>query len=195
MSRLGPIPLEQMTPAQRALFDDLTGGKRSTLSKQTSDFFNDQGALRGPFNAMLRSPELGNLVQRVGEAVRFATTLTGPQREIGIITAGAFWRSNYEFVSHRKHAIREGASEEDCEAVRQGRAPSTPDLATVWKFVKELNETTKVSDETYNEAYQLLGEQGVAELVMLSGYYALVSQLLNAFQVQLPAGVAPPFPD
>ena len=40
-----------------------------------------------------------------------------------------------------------------------------------------------------------MGERGVVDLVGIIGYYALVSMTLNAFEMPLPNGVAPPFPE
>ena len=60
MSRLGPIAPEDMSDEQRVVFDGITGGDRQK-GGDPSEFLNDEGALRGPFNAMLRSPELGDI--------------------------------------------------------------------------------------------------------------------------------------
>ena len=45
-----------------------------------------------------------------------------------------------------------------------------------------------VDDETYAAATELLGEQGMVELVSTAGYYCLISMLLNLFDVALPEG-------
>jgi 4-carboxymuconolactone decarboxylase len=49
----------------------------------------------------------------------------------------------------------------------------------------------RVDDATYAAAVDLLGNQGMVELVTLCGQYTLVSFTLNAFAVPLPPGVAP----
>ena len=53
----------------------------------------------------------------------------------------------------------------------------------------------RIDDATYRTAVDLLGENGVIELVTIIGYYCLVSVVLNAFEVPLPAGMTDPFPD
>ena len=45
-----------------------------------------------------------------------------------------------------------------------------------------------MSDPTYNQARQALGEEGIVDLVGLVGYYSLVSFTLNVFEVGLPEG-------
>jgi 4-carboxymuconolactone decarboxylase len=48
----------------------------------------------------------------------------------------------------------------------------------------ELRRTHRVSDPTYARAQKILGDQGVVDLVALSGYYDLVSMTLNTAQVR-----------
>ena len=65
----------------------------------------------------------------------------------------------------------------------------------VYNFARELVDEHRVSDPLYNEAVELLGEAGVVELVILLGYYTLVSMTLNVFEVPVPAGESAPFVD
>src|SRR4051812_18073414 len=59
--RMAPIALDKMSSAQRKVAEDIMAGPR--------------GGLRGPFNAWLRSPELADRLQKVGEYLRFNTSL------------------------------------------------------------------------------------------------------------------------
>ena len=59
--RFPPLEPDQMTPEQRATADAIRTGPR--------------GGLRGPFQAWLRSPELANRLQKVGEFVRFNSSV------------------------------------------------------------------------------------------------------------------------
>ena len=183
-----------MTDAQRVLFDAITQGARGT-NADPAEFLNEDGALRGPFNALLRVPDLGNAVQLVGEKVRFETSLPGYLRELAIITCARHWRSNYEWFAHVRIGRDEGLSEDTIDDVLHKRTPAAPDEAAVYTFVAQLNETGRVDDERYESSVTSFGEQAVTELVILSGYYALIAQLLNTFQVPVPAGETTPFDD
>ena len=79
----------------------------------------------------------------------------------------------------------------------QGRKPEgmDADTALVWQFCTELHRNHVVSDATYAAAKQRFGEQGVVDLIAVSGYYVTVSMTLNVAQVGLPPGVAPPLPE
>jgi 4-carboxymuconolactone decarboxylase len=65
----------------------------------------------------------------------------------------------------------------------------------VYDFATELRRDRRVSDKTFAEAKRLLGEQGVIDLIGVSGYYDLVSMTLNVAQVTPPADGALPLPD
>jgi 4-carboxymuconolactone decarboxylase len=63
------------------------------------------------------------------------------------------------------------------------------DEAAVYDFCTELHHDKSVSEETYQRALAQFGEQGVVDLIGISGYYTMVSMTLNTFQVALPDGV------
>ena len=65
------------------------------------------------------------------------------------------------------------------------------DEAAVYDFVNELLTTKQVSDATFKAARDRFGERGVVDLIGVSGYYQLVSMLLNVDRYPLPAGVSP----
>lgn len=193
MSRLGPVPVETMTEAERKVFDGITGGARARDS--ASVFMNEQGVLRGPFNAMLRSPEIGDLVQKTGAAIRYESIIPGDLRELAILICGRHWRANYEWHAHAPLAAKAGLPQQVIDDLLAGKAPTDPAQKTVHDFVEALQKKNRVDDATYQAAFDLLGERGVVELVFLTGYYALISHVLNAFDVPVPSGFPVPFPD
>ena len=52
-----------------------------------------------------------------------------------------------------------------------------------------------VSDETFAEAHELFGNQGVVDIIGTLGNFSMLAMLLNACQVDLQPGRTPPFPD
>jgi len=89
MRRLSNILPKDFTESQQKLFESITGGKRGQASA-VETFLNPEGGLRGPFNALLYCPILGEASQRLGEAVRFEGTLLPQLRELAILTV--LWR-------------------------------------------------------------------------------------------------------
>lgn len=177
--RFKPLTPEQMTPAQKHMVESIRSGPR--------------GVVRGPFNLLLRSPEIGQLVQQVGAHIRFKSSIPAALNELAIILAGRRWNSQLEFWAHRNMGIEAGMRPEVADAVAAGRRPDpiTPDEAIVHDFCHELLHTTQVSDARFQAVVERFGEQGVADLICALGYYSLVSMVLNVDRVPLPPGVEP----
>lgn len=195
MSRIPPITRENYTDAQKRLFERITGGKRSQ-ERSIESFFTPDGGLRGPFNVLLYSPGIGDIVQRLGEAVRFESTIPSSLRELAILTVAAKWNAQYEWWAHSKIGRREGLSEPVLKSMQAGERPDfdNPEEAVIYGFTREMIDKHRVSDHLYGEAVNLLGEAGVVELVALVGYYTTVAMLLNVFEIPVPAGEKAPFP-
>jgi 4-carboxymuconolactone decarboxylase len=180
-TRFQPLTPEQMTDEQRAVVDAIQSGPRGA-------------GLRGPFNALLRSPALCDLVQRVGAYVRFASSIPAPLNELAICMAGRKWGAQYEFYAHRKLGIDAGLQPTIVDAIAAGRRPAemSGDETLVYEFVTDLLSTGAVTDSSYGAVLDRFGERGVMDLVGAVGYYSLVSMVLNVAQVPLPEGEVPP---
>lgn len=194
MSRISYITPENFTEAQQRLFESITGGKRGE-GRAPEDLLNSEGGMSGPFNPWLRTPILGEAAQRLGETARFESTLPPQLRELAILIVAAKWKAQYEWWAHEKIARREGLNEQIIENVKAETLPdcSNQTETVVYHFARELLDEHRVSDNLYAEAVELLGETGVVELVILLGYYTLVSMTLNVFEVPVPAGENAPF--
>ena len=182
MTRFPPLDRSQLTPEQHAVADAIVAGPR--------------GGLRGPFQAWLRSPQLADPAQRLGEYCRFHSSLPRDLTEMAILLTGKHWRAQFEFYAHSRLAQEAGLAQEIIEAIRVGVAPPLQSDAAraVYAFVTEYFTQHRVSDATYERALALFGERGVVDLVGVVGYYGLVSMTLNVFEVALPDGVEPPLP-
>ncbi|WP_428531026.1 carboxymuconolactone decarboxylase family protein [Rhodopila sp.] len=180
-TRFPPLSHEQMTDEQRAVVDSIQSGPRGA-------------GLRGPFNALLRSPALCDLVQRVGAYVRFGSSIPAPLNELAICMAGRKWGAQYEFYAHRRLGIDAGLNPAILDAIAEGRRPAemTGDETIVYEFVTDLLSTGQVSGARYGAAMNRFNERGIMDLVGAVGYYSLVSMVLNVAQVPLPEGEAAP---
>jgi 4-carboxymuconolactone decarboxylase len=179
-TRFPVLPPETLTDEQRAVAAAITAGPR--------------GGVRGPFNALLRSPSLCDLVQRVGAYIRYSTSIPAPLNELAICMVGRKWGAQYEFHSHRKFAIDAGLNPAILDAIAEGRRPADlrEDESLVYDFVSQLLNTGQVSDGRYGPVLKRFGERGIMDLVGAVGYYSLMSMVLNVAQVPLPEGATPP---
>src|SRR6516165_4477107 len=179
--RFKELTPETMTAEQKKAADAIQAGPRGA-------------GLRGPFNALLRSPDLCDLVQRVGAYVRYSSSIPPRLNEMAIIMAGRKWTAQYEVYAHRRLALEAGLSPANADAIAANQRPAgmAKDQETIYDFVAELLATGKVADATFQRVKDAFGERGVVDLVGAVGYYSLVSMTLNVAQVPLPAGVTPP---
>jgi len=178
--RFEPLTAETMTADQKRVADAIQAGPRGA-------------GLRGPFSALLRSPELCDLVQRVGAYVRFGSSIPSKLNELAIIMAGRKWTAQYEFYAHRRLALEAGLNPAIADAIANGKRPDGMDAdeAAVYDFASELLGTGQVSDANFAGVKERWGERGVVDLIGAVGYYSLVSMVLNVDRVPLPDGVAP----
>lgn len=181
--RFKPLTSEQLAPEQKAMVNDLLSGMRTSLD--------------GPFNVLLRSPEMGNLSQKLGEYLRFRTVVPKRLNEMAILMTARWWSSQYEWYLHETQALSAGLNAAVIDAIQAGQRPAQmqPDEAVVYGFCTELRDRRRVSDGTFKAALSLLGERGVVDLVATMGYYDLVSMALNVDRYPLPDGAQAPLPE
>ena len=117
MARLTPVRPEAMTDDQRTLYDAILGGKRGPGMRR------EDGALIGPFNAMLLNPHVGDRVQRLGEALRFDISLPRNVIEVATLVVGSHWRAQFEWWAHERLAKQAGVSEAVITAIKHGERP------------------------------------------------------------------------
>jgi 4-carboxymuconolactone decarboxylase len=183
MSRYRDLSIEDMTPAQKEVHDEIVAGKR--------------GRFGGPFQLLVRAPEVCRHLSRLGEYLRWGSSLEPALSELAICLTARHLRANFEWHAHAPLAVAAGVPAAVIEALRTGATPSfaAPDQALVYRLVTELIETKRLADATFAEAIAAFGERGVVELGTIIGYYTAIGNALNVFRVALPAGTAPYFPE
>jgi len=181
MSRLPKISEDQLTEEQKPIFDELTSGR----------------GVRGPFNAWLRIPEFADLAQKMGNYIRFQSSVSIKLIELAVTITVHHFSAQYAFLSHSRQAQELGVSPDVISAIIERTRPNFQDAEeeAVYNFCQELNVDHVVSDSSYHAALEKFGERGVVELVAACGYYSLVSMTLVAADVGVAEGVKPPLPD
>ena len=192
--RFALTPFTEMTPEQRAVAESIRSGPRASVGSPAAA----QGAtsLSSPFNVWNRRPELADRVQKVGEYIRFRSSLPPRLNEFAILITAREWSSQYEWFAHHRLAMAGGLDPQVAEAVRMGRVPAgmKADEQVVYDFTTELHRHRGVSDATYKRAVDAFGEQGVADLVAVNGYYVLVAMTVNVDRTPMPGDAPLPLP-
>ncbi len=180
-NRFDPLDYSDLDDSQRTMVRNILEGPRTRVS--------------GPFNMLLRSPEMGDLTQALGAYVRFESVLPARLREMAIIMTGAHWKSEYEWYAHKSLALEAGLDPSIVDAIAAGRRPPgmQPDEAVLYDFCDDLLNERRVSDDTFAAAIDRFGEQGVVDLTGTLGYYSFVSLMLNVDEHPLPDGATPQF--
>lgn len=191
--RLPKYAPDDLDPERRAVYDAIAGGPRA-LGPQLFRLTDSQGGLEGPFNAMLVSPGVGMALQRLGAAIRFETGLSDRCREIAILTLAAARDSAFEWYAHEAIARRAGLTQDELDALHDGQSPASlsPAESVSHDTVVALLDHRDLDDAQFEQARDVLGLEGLVELVTLTGYYDLLALSLRAFRVPLPDDVSGP---
>jgi 4-carboxymuconolactone decarboxylase len=185
MSRLEYLRYDDLDPDGQKVWDGVVGSRGAEL-------VNEQGGLIGPFNAFVHAPDVGRRLSSLGAALRFGTSIERRLSEVAIITVGARWKAEFEWYAHSRMARQHGVPAAVIDAIGRGEDPpfEADDERTIYIAARQLAEAGRLDQDAYDAASRLLGQAGLVELVSLCGYYTLISYLLNAFDVALPAGAA-----
>ena len=178
--RFKPLSESEMTEAQREAYRGIVSSPR--------------GGARGPFNALLRSPELADAAQKVGAYIRFRTSLPQKLNELAILVTARYWSAQFEWYAHAQLAEKAGLGLKVISSLEKNLRPEgmTKEETAIYDFAKELHEKKEVSDATFAAVKGLFGEKGVIDLIGACGYYTLVSMVLNVERHPLPDGKPDP---
>jgi len=198
MTRMKKVTLESMTEAQREAYQVILASRTpGQLTDQQAETYKDilgttdqKFNLGGPFTAFLKSPSLATRAADIAKFLRFGTCLSPRQVELAIIITARFWTAQYEWYAHAKFAATAGVEDQIIQDIKENKRPefANPDDDTVYEFCRELHVEHQVTDQTYQRGVELLGEQGVVELIGLIGFYTMVSMTLNTIKVSVPEG-------
>ncbi len=182
--RFGPLPESEMTEAQVKAARELASGPRGRMSTS------------GPNIVLLRCPDLMSRTQKVGEYLRYSSSLPARLSEFAIMVTARAWTAQVEWLAHQPLALKAGLDPSVADDLAQGKRPAAmkEDEAIVYQFCKELHETKAVSDATYKATVDKFGERGVVDLMGITGYYTMLAMVLNVARQPLADGVSPPLP-
>ena len=151
--RFKPLTYREMTPEQKKMFESLLSGER-------------RGA-GGPFNVLLRSPEMGDLAQKFGASMRFHSTIPPAERAgdhhhrppldiaLRVVRAHARRASGRSKRGDQSTPSRPAGVRRRCRRMKR----------SVYNFCTELLTNKQVSDQTFQAAKDKFGERGVVDLI------------------------------
>ena len=189
MSRLTGLRPADMDDEQKRLYEEIVSSRRGPGSTAAAPITDESGALRGPFEAMLRAPGIGDALQRLGAGIRYRGSLSGREREMAILVVAAHWESAFEQRAHEAAGRTAGLADAELAALRakgpafDGPVLDDPREACVLATARALVTTGDLDDEQYAAAVSTLGEADLFELTTLVGYYATLALQMRVFRV------------
>jgi len=168
-NRMPEIPADKLTDAQKKALDQFISKRGGPL-------------VRGPFLALLRSPDVMTPAEILGEYLQFKTVLPPKLREFVILITARQWTQDTEWNSHVAIAQKDGLSPEITKQLAAGERPAgmADEEAAVYDFCDELHRNHSVSDATYAKALAKFGEQGVVDIISVNGYYTWFAMIMNS---------------
>ena len=192
--RLNPIPPDTLSQELRHIHDEIT--RLVTRSQGQVNMSDTNGALTGPFPAMLHFPQFGVPALEFLRSLDRYADLPGSVREVTILTIGAAFSARFELYAHEIMASVAGLRPDVIATLAGGCQPK--ELGDEEHIAHVIAQTVvrgrAVPASTYKRALQLLGQKGVGELMFLIGGYSLIAMLLNGFDVPAPGLLDDPAP-
>jgi 4-carboxymuconolactone decarboxylase len=187
----GRLPLlwpASLDYAQHALYTRLQATRIRTVQDGGYTAMLPDGRLIGPFNAMLRTPQIAGPLLDWAQAIASAG-LPADVREVVILTAGGLWQSEYVLYAHTAAAARAGVPGAAIDALHRGGTPEglRPEADTAYRLARAVIHDREVPDGLYDEAMTILGLQAMITVLNLAGQYLTTSAVLACFQVPAPA--------
>jgi 4-carboxymuconolactone decarboxylase len=183
--RFRALSLEELDEGQRRLWDAVTAATNRERPPVDAD-----GHLLGPYDPLLRSPEVGARIAALGIDLRAVTKVPMRLQTVAIVTVGAHWRSDFVWQSWLPAAERQGIDRATLMPMVVGDQPTLVDEGdrAVHAMADQLVKTGTADEATFDAVRDLVGDAGMVELVVLIGYYGLISMMLNIWQIPLPDG-------
>ena len=147
--------------------------------------------MAGNFRALLNSPQAAGKMAVLGGYVRFETPLDRRVKALVILTTAREVNGQYVWTVNQREARESGLSEEVISAIHERRSPVglEPKDAAVVQFVLELLRHHRVSDVSFEALRSQVGEAGVIDVLLVTGYYHSLAHSLQALEVELPEGM------
>lgn len=148
-----------------------------------------RGALHGPFNIFLHSPEVAGRIAHLGTYIRFEGTLDFRVRVLAAMTVAREFEAMYVWGAQTGSARRQNVPETTIAAIRDNRSDGVPaDDLRIIEFTRALLRRHRVDQATFDAMLARFGSDQLIQLTSAIGYYSLLSMTVNACEMEPAAG-------
>jgi alkylhydroperoxidase family enzyme len=127
-------------------------------------------------------------ILETGAAILAQLSLSPAVRELAILRVATLSRAKYEWTQHVPIALACGVTSEQVAALERGEIQAGCFDAVeqaVLRFVTEVANDVRASDEALDRVSTALGVRAVVELLVVVGYYRLIAGVLETTGVDL----------
>ena len=181
MARLPAAPRETVPSEQTAEFDQMIADSGSVPAF-------------GPGSIMIHVPKAHQLATALNQYLRNDSSLPLKVLELSMLVTARENDCMHIWNAHAGSARAAGVSDAVVDALRDRKElPAlAPDEAAVINYGQEYFRTHKVSRGAFQAGIEQFGKQGLIELTLTMGNYALLAFCINSFDAELPPGRTEP---
>lgn len=166
-----------------------------TLSSEDRALYNALVAKRkskgapfgGPYAALMNHPQLCEKIEALGFYLKFNGHLSRDVYQFVVLAVAKETGSEFEWQDHLHHATLSGLPQNVIEELRL-RGIKEAEYPEPYKQAAHILKATlnfqNIPDKVQQEAISRYGMQGFIEVVVLSGFYQMFSQINSAFEVK-----------
>ncbi len=167
-------------------------GMSTDDQKVWDEIVTSRGGVQRNYAALLNNAQAAGSLATLGGYARFETKLDPRIKALAVLTAAREASGHYVWTVNQRGAKEAGISDDIVAAIHEYRAPAglEPKDAAVVQFVLELLRQHRISDATFEALRAQVGDSGIIDVLVVSGYYHTLAHCLQALEVELPEGTA-----
>ena len=147
------------------------------------------GNVRGPFSMLLHSPKLAERILPLVTFFRDESVVDAKLRSIAILSAVREREAAYVWAAQVGAARRNGLREEVIDLLRAKGDPARlpAEERDIVTYVRQLMRTNRADQAVFDALKNRHDTQWMVELTAAANYFAMLSGVVNAFEVAAPA--------
>jgi 4-carboxymuconolactone decarboxylase len=146
------------------------------------------GSIRGPFSMLLHSPDLAGRVLELVKFYRTESVVEPKLRSLAILATARERDARYVWAAQVAAARRAGVPEDVIDLLRAKGEPASlaADERDIITYARQLMRTNRVEQSLFDRLKDRFGVKWLVELTAAANYFAFLSGMVNAFEVDPP---------
>ena len=175
MNRLLDIAPEDRTADQTEAFERVAAGR---------------GNIPTPYRVWIHSAPIALGMEQIGTYLNKRSHLSRREIEIGILLIAQHWGGDYVLHNHKRGARKAGFDDDTIAKILSGERPELADEheQAFYDLASTVVSGGKPTDAQFADYERVLKREGIAETLVLLGYYSAVSLSMKIHDVPLLAG-------